>query len=135
MQSANNQINQLHAVYCSATGMQLGLLPASERWWFDAIQSGMTDNDIALVVKSRQQRVKQGLRRRECLLLRNFIGSDEAIQSVMEEAIQIRALQRDPKFSKGKQEVLKCTGRPTEPDLKGIRTIGEVLDAMRKAAK
>lgn len=135
MQSANNQINQLHAVYCAATGMQLPLLPASERWWFDAIQSGMTEQDVALVVKSRQQRVKQGFRHKECLLLRNFIGSEEAIQSVMEEAAQIRALQRAPRFSNGKEQVLKATGRPTEPDAKGIRTIGEVLDAMKKAAK
>lgn len=135
MTSTSPEINQLHAVYCSATGMQLSLLPCSERWWFDALQSGMTEQDIALVVKSRQQRVKQGFRHKECLLLRNFIGSEEAIQSVMEEAAQIRALQRAPRFTKGKEEVCRLTGRATEPDTKGIRTIGEVLDAMRKAAK
>lgn len=135
MISTSPEINQLHAVYCAATGMQLRLLPASERWWFNAIQSWITYEDILLVVKSRQQRVKQGFRHKECLLLRNFIGSEEAIQSVIEEAAQIRALQRAPRFSKGKEQVLKATGRPVNPDSKGIRTIGEVLDAMRKAAK
>ncbi len=133
MQSANNHINQLHQVYCNETGCELPLLPASERWWFDAIKSDMTANDIVLVVKDRQKRIKDGRRHKESLLLRNFIGSDEVIQSVMEEAAAIRALKRRAQYPKGKQQVLKVTGRPTEPDAKGIRSVGEVLEAMRKA--
>ncbi len=133
MLSSSPEINKLHAAYCAATGMDLALLPASERWWYDAIKAGMQIEDIQFVVKDREKRIKEGVRRKECLLLRNFIGSDEVIQSVMEEAAAIRALKRRAQYPKGKQQVLKATGRPTEPDAKGIRSVGEVLEAMRKA--
>ncbi len=134
MLSSSPEINKLHSAYCAATGMDLALLPASERWWFDAIKAGMTVEDIQVVASDRHKRIKDGRRHKESLLLRNFIGSDEAIQSVMEEAAAIRALKRRAQYPKDKQQVLKVTGRPTEPDAKGIRSVGEVLEAMRKAA-
>lgn len=127
MTSTSPEINQLHQAYCQATGMQLALLPASERWWYDAIKAGMQIEDIQLVVKDREKRINAGVRRKECLLLRNLIGSDEAIQSVMEESAAIRALKRRAQYPKGKQQVLKATGRSPEPDLKGCRTVAEVL--------
>lgn len=131
MISASPEIMKFHAAYCAATGMDLALLPASERWWYDAIKAGMTIEDVQFVVKDREKRVKAGVRRKESLLLRNFIGSDEAIQSVMEESAAIRALKRRAQYPKGKQQVLKATGRAAEPDLKGCRTIGDVLKSMK----
>lgn len=131
MISASPDIMKFHAAYCAATGMDLALLPASERWWYDAIKAGMQIEDVQLVVKERRKRIFAKVRHQECLYLRNFIGSDEAIQSVMEESAAIRALKRSAQYPKGKQQVLKATGRAAEPDLKACRTIGDVLKSMK----
>lgn len=133
MVSVSPEINQLHEAYCQATGMELALLPASERWWFDAIKAGMMPEDIALVVKERQRRVKDGRRHKESLLLRNFIGSDEAIQSVMEESAALRALKRASTMHRNAEKTLREFRKtPVERDAKEFRSVGEVLKSMVK---
>lgn len=133
MHSANPEINSLHQAYCQATGMELALLPASERWWYEAVKAGMQIEDIQLVVKDRQKRVKNGRRHKESLLLRNFIGSDEAIQSVMEESAAIRALKRAMSMhAKAEHALREFRKTPVERDAKACRSVGEVLKTMTK---
>lgn len=135
MKSTDAQVNALLDAYVKATGINVPMLPTFERWLFDALQEGMTPEDVALVARERQGMIKAGRRYKESLLMRNFFRDDEARASVIEEAAAIRARARAPKFDSGKAQVLKATGRATQPELKGVRTIGEVLDAMRREAK
>lgn len=131
--SSDPEINAIHAAYQRATGVTLALLPSFERWWFDALQSRMSPADVELVIHARIIAIEKGDRHPPCLYLRNICGSEEAIGDVMNEAAAIRAKQRKPKFSKGKAEVLRATGRPVEPETQGVRHISEVIAAMRDA--
>lgn len=133
MTSTNPEINRLHQAYCQATGMELAILPASERWWFDAIKAGMQIEDIQLVVKQRKKRIFAKVRHQECLYLRNFIGSDEAIQSVMEESAALRALKRASTMHRNAEKALREFRKtPVERDAKEFRSVGEVLKTMTK---
>jgi len=133
MESINPKINEIHKAFCEARGFELNLLPPIERQWRDAIQSGLTPNDVRMIVKARCQRIKDGVRHEECLMIRNIAGSEEAIANTIEEAAAIRAKMRVKVFSEGKADVLRGTGRPDQPEQGPVRHISEVIQAMRQA--
>jgi hypothetical protein len=134
MQSINPDINAIHAAYCEATSFELPMMPQFERQWYEALQCGLTYDCVKLVAKSRMRRVSDKVRQPECLLLRNFCGSEAAICDVIQEAAAIRAKMRVKVFPKEKAEILRATGRPDEPDQGPMRHISEVIECMRKAA-
>ena len=133
MQSINPEINAIHQAYCEATTFELPMMPHFERQWHDALQSGMTCDCVRLVAKSRLKRIAEQCRRPECLLLRNFCGSEAAIGDVIQEAAMIRAKMRVKVFAPGKAEVLRATGRADEPEPLPVRPVGDVIEAMRRA--
>jgi len=134
MQSINPEINAIHQAYCEATSFELPLMPHFERQWYDAIQFGMTPDCVRLVVKSRMRRIADKVRQPECLLLRNFCGSEAAIADVLVEAAAIRAKMRVKVFPAGKADVLRATGRPDEPEQATAKPISEYIQALRSAA-
>jgi hypothetical protein len=142
MNSINEEINLLHKTYCVATGIgDMPMVPMFERWYFEAMNAGVTCEDVRSVIADRQRRIRDGVRHKESLYLRNLIGSEEAIGSVIEEAAHIRALRRIKPVDTGKLEVLRATGRCSELSRTGTdqnRTdavpIGKVIEEMRKAA-
>jgi len=109
-------------------------MPHFERQWYDAIQFGMTPDCVRLVVKSRMRRIADKVRQPECLLLRNFCGSEAAIADVLVEAAAIRAKMRVKVFPAGKADVLRATGRPDEPEQATAKPISEYIQALRSAA-
>lgn len=129
----DSEINSLHQAYCEVQGVTLRMLPAHERWWFNAKQSGMTPEDIRLLIPYRRSRQRQGVRHEESMYLRNIIGSDEAIASAMEEVAMLRAKRRIKTVPPGKAEVLKATGRDATPETQGVRSVAEVIKAMHNA--
>lgn len=133
MQSINESINAIHQAYCEATTFELPMMPQFERQWHDALQCGMTCDCVRLVVKSRMARIRDKVRQPECLLLRNFAGSEAAICDVLQEAAMLRAKMRIKTFCPGKAEVLRSTGREDEPEQEKMRPVSEVLQAMRSA--
>ena len=134
MDSICPEINAFHKAYCDALGYDFPLLPNMERGWLDAMQSGMTIECVRLVVKDRQARIKAGVRNKECLLFRNIAGSEDAIGDVLQEAAAIQARMRVKVVPAGKSEVLRATGRVAEPEQTDAKPIGQVIDALRKAA-
>lgn len=131
----NEEINLLHRTYCVAMGIgEMPLIPYFERGWLDAVNAGITCEDIRIVVADRQRRIRDGVRHRECLLLRNLIGSDEAIGNLMNEASMLRAQARVKPVNAGKLEVLRATGRLEPKPATDAVPIGKVIDEMRKAA-
>ena len=104
-----------------------------ERQWFEALKEGLTSDCVKLVIKERLIRIKEGVRRPECLLLRNIAGSEGAIADVVQEAAAIRARMRVKVFPKDKSNVLRATGRPDEPEQGTMRPVGDVIRAMKEA--
>ena len=133
MESINPEINAIHEAFCCAMGFELNLLPASERHWRDAIKSGMTPDDVKLVIKTRMKRISAGVRHQECLYIRNIAGSEEAIANTMEEAAAIRATMRIKAYPVGKAQALRATGREDDPEQGSAVPIRDVIEAMRKA--
>ena len=132
MESISPEINAMHHAYCEATGFDIPLAPYFERQWFEALNCGLTCDCVRLVIKERVRRIREQVRKPECLLLRNVAGSEAAIFDVLQEAAAIRARMRVKVMSPGKAEVLRATGRPVEPD-GNVRPISEVIEAMRRA--
>jgi len=136
MQSISHEVNLLHQTYCVSMGIgDMPMVPYFERLWFDAHNAGLTPEDVRMVIIDRQRRVKDGVRHRECLLLRNIAGSEEAIGNTIMEAAHLRALRRIKPVDAGKLEVLKATGRVTEQSRGEAVPIGKVIEEMRKAAE
>lgn len=133
MESLNAEINAIHKAYCESTGFDLRLSGFFERQWFEALKEGLTCDCVKLVVKERLRRIKEGVRRPECVLLRNIAGSEGAIADVAQEAAAIRARMRVKVFPKDKAEVLRATGRPDEPEQCPMRPVGDVIRAMKEA--
>jgi ribosome maturation factor RimP len=134
MQSLNPAINEIHAAFCQALGYELVLLPPAERQWFEAIQMGMTPEDVRLIVKSRKDRIRAGVRHEECLRIRNIAGSDETISDALEESAAVKAKMRVKVYSAGKSEVLRATGRPDQPEGK-MMSVKEVIQGLRSAVQ
>lgn len=126
------QIDHLHAAYCQAMNLAVRLLPAYERWWYNAAKQGMHPNDVIIVIADRKRKTQTKERNVASLLLRNICGSDEAIGDVINEANAIRAAKRKPCHCKGKQEVLHATGRPVEIEQGNAVHISEVFARIGK---
>lgn len=133
MESLNAEINSLHQSYCEATGFDLRLNGFFERQWFEAIKEGLTSDCVKLVIKERLKRIKEGVRRPECVLLRNIAGSECAIADVAQEAAAIRARMRVKVFSKEKSEVLRATSRADAPEQGTMRPVSDVIQSMKSA--
>lgn len=133
MESLNAEINAIHHAYCESTGFDLQLSAFFERQWFEALKEGLTCDCVKLVIKERIRRIKEGVRRPECLLLRNIAGSEGAIADVAQEAAAIRARMRVKVFPRDKANVLRATGRPDEPEQSTMRPVGDVIRAMKEA--
>ena len=133
MKSIDPQVNALFDAWSEATGRPMPFMMTFERWCFDAAKAGVTPAHVHMVVKERQKRIKAGIRYPECLLLRNFFGSEESIASVIEEAAALESKARAPSIDKGKAQVLKATARSAEPETKPARSIKEIFDSIRHA--
>lgn len=92
---------------------------------------GLKEEEIPSLVIHLKRRIKAGVRQPECLKIKNLVGSDEAIADSLNEIAAIRALQRKKVFPQGKQDVLRATGRDTEPQTKP-RHISEVFKDIQK---
>ena len=139
MNSLNTDVNDLHAAFCKATDREMPLNPTTERWWWTAIQYGVTPEMVADVMASRMKGNYTCHRMRlHCLSITHAIGSEERLTQLLDEAAQIAASRRKKVYSPGRREVLEQTGRTGEPDPPKVRHVSEVdwksaVDGMRKA--
>lgn len=127
------RLDLFHKAYCEATGFDLPMNFVSERNWYDSAKMGLKSEDIALLIKHLKARIKAGVRHAECLKIRNLVGSDEAIADSLNEIAALKAMGRRKSFPPAKIEVLRSTGRETEPS-QGTKTrhISEVFKDIQK---
>jgi len=131
---------ELHTAYCESTAFDLPLNYVFQQVWLVASKEPwcLQPDDVKLVVKERLRGIVKQERRTASVYLRNLIGTlgdqDGPLSEFQMELAAIRARMRKPAHDAGKVVVLGATGRPTEPEQPPARSIGEVLEAMRKAA-
>lgn len=132
---------ELHQAYCDSTSYDLPLNYVFQQVWLVASKEPwcLQPDDVKLVVKERLRGIVKQERRTASIYLRNLIGTlgdqDGPLAEFQMELAAIRARMRKPQYEAGKMIVLEATGRPTEPEQPPARSIGEVLEAMRKAAQ
>lgn len=134
-------IKEIHAVYCTATGMQLRLgLGEYNRQaaWFRFLQAGFTSENLHMVVRYLQRKIREGTRNVGALKFSNLV---ERLDAFEEELQLATAEQRNmqPKETPRQRAVsqLRPTIVPMTPD-QGKDTsqpIGHYLEALRRAAQ
>lgn len=121
----HDAINSLHAAFVGASGQELALNMPLERRWLDAVNMGVTEDDVRLCVKSRiAHNQKHDLKRH--LVLYRLIGSEDDIAMMLSEAAELRAQMRIKVLPKGKAEVLRATGRSGKVETGRTVTPGEL---------
>lgn len=70
------RIAQAHALYCQLTGQSLSLGFQRERSWYELLQSGISLDDLARVIRYLQREVRQGRRYVGALKLSNLLQPD-----------------------------------------------------------
>lgn len=135
MKSQNETVNTLHETYCQAMALEFELTQADERRWLQGVVAGLDADMLRLVIFDRRKRITAGVRNKECLLVRNLVGSDEAVADTMNEAAVIRAQMRVKVMPKGKADVLTATGRSAEAETNRVVTPAEIeaIKVLRKA--
>lgn len=82
------KIQELHAAYCSISGMDVALRFNRESSWVEFTHAGFTKADLEAVLKRLRRLIKQGDRRPECLKFSNAV---EGLDRFEEELAMIRA--------------------------------------------
>jgi hypothetical protein len=133
------QIDKLAALYETLTGFHLdhhGVCNPREQAWFAYVKAGFTGDDLILVVRWLQRRIKDGVRRPESLKFSNLLGD---IYRFDEELNLARAQMRNAKARYNAKESVVASlptvrqGSPVVPMT--AKPISVYIEAMRKAAK
>lgn len=87
----NNQIQQLHQLYCHLTGQSLRLGFDRERQWYEWLHAGFTEKDLRRVIGYLQREIREGRRNVGALKLSNLLQPDR-----FEEDLNIRQVRLQP---------------------------------------
>lgn len=120
-----DQIQQLHQLYQQLTGLSVPLTMGRIFTWEAWGSSGYTSEDLRVVVSFLRGKIKGGRKTIACLRFSTFIGNPDFFGEDLAEA---RAVGRHTPMPEAKEEVLRATGRPTEPEPK-CRSAAEILAA------
>lgn len=139
MDSISAHITDLHRAYCYAAGLDPEDMPMNacwERWWYQAIEMGVTQEHVELGVAERL-RVKRSGGMNKGLELRHLIKSEETISELLNEVAVIKARQRIKRQDPAKLSVLAAVGRTTEPPKSDAKLVGDLglLKALKEAAQ
>jgi len=124
------EIRRLHATWERLTGQRLVLDAMRERAWFDWLERGLTESDLALLVRDLQGKIRAGKCSPAGLKFRYVVANvDQAEEDVAElKARRRRAAGPSP----GKAAVLRATGREAENPPAAAAQAGDV---MRRSAE
>lgn len=129
-------VEELHALYCERTGLEIRLAYDRERYWFDFIKAGFTKDDLNLVVGSLLKGIGKGDRNPGCLRFRNLI---QQLDNFDEELAQARAQMRNFKVQSPKEKAMESLRGPSNVVPMNARPAKEVIEKLaqdlRKAAE
>jgi hypothetical protein len=133
MISFNDQVNQLHAAFLSARGLDpddLPLDPCSERQWLQAHNWGIKPDDVKLVVKARMKLNAAG--GKWSLHIRRLVGDEDDLSQFKMELAEIKAGMRKPTHNPAKALVLVQSGRSGEIEQGPARNLAQIFAGMRE---
>lgn len=135
MESISPSINALHAAFTAATAFHFDLRPTQERFWHEAHKAGITPQMVTDVVRHRQRRIEAKVRHPECLRISNLVGSEEMIDTFLEEAAMLAARKRIRVMPPDQASVMRTTGRSDQvPDKPAQHVSDALLSALKQAA-
>ena len=122
------EIRRLHAAYVRLTGLSvvLDLAGYRERLWFDWLQMGWTEKDLAVVVGY----VKRCIARNErgfnygTLKFGSLVGQVDKFEEILAEA---RAVGRQPEGRNPRAEILRASGRDSQGPIANSQRAGDVV--------
>lgn len=141
MESINPDVTQLHVSYNKAmgftdVGLELPMMPAYERMYFESLKQGFTAEHMDLCVRERI-RLNLSSQFKMKLGLHDLIGDEAATARSMNEANIVLASRRKKVMDPAKASVLNQTGRPTDLPKKDPEQAKEILkrgmEDLRKA--
>ena len=106
------EIQRLHGRYRMLTGLIVPLDMHREYVWLEFLRRGMTEQDLATVVRHIRRGVADGSRNRGALRFHNLIGQIDYFEEELAEAAA--AGRRKSEVRSPKSEVLRATGRDSE---------------------
>jgi hypothetical protein len=117
------EISALHAEYQRLTGQRVAL--AGREWtWFEWLKRDLTLDDLRLLIRDKQRRIRARELSPTCLLFRYLIGN---LDYAEEDILLLRAKQRIPVPDAGRADVLRATGRPTAEPPPPARKASDVV--------
>jgi hypothetical protein len=128
-------IEQLHRIYCDETRLQVSCSLHRHMAWDYWQQRGFTEKDLRDVCRYMRKAVDRGRHSIGCLSFHLLIADPDYFE---EKLAEVRSFERKPKFNPGKADVLKATGRPSEPAQSPAKPVLDVMkglkiaDALRK---
>jgi hypothetical protein len=132
MLPTNEDIRKLHTTYCQETGLQIALPVSRHILWEAFLARGFTTNDLTLVCRSLRRQISNGDRRMACLRFTTLIGDVDNFEELLAE---FRALQRKPTYAPGKAQVLRATGRESEPKQSDAQKAQTLLERTQLAER
>lgn len=134
MKTTPEKIAEILDAYNRALGSDLRMTMTFERWIWDALQMGLTAEDVQLCLQHRMAYNRARTSFKKSLSLHNLIRSDEDVSVTMSEAAAERSISRVRVMPAARAEVMRATGRPDEVEPPRTRHISEVIEAMRAAS-
>lgn len=120
-------IQEMFNAYNQATGYDVPFNVVWERQLWEAAKIGLTADLLLLAVKERLRGVGAGDRKPACVMPRNLIATDDAVNELLCEAYALMAKRRIKVMDAGRAEVMRMTGRPTELPTAKVRSSAEAL--------
>lgn len=122
---ATTKIGQLHKVYEDVSGLPVQLT-LNRIWAWEAwLAKGWTEADLRLVMAHLKRRSSAApVWAKMNMMFTRFIGSPDVFEELLSEA---RAVARVPRYTPGKESVLRATNRPTRPLPPKERTADQIM--------
>ena len=122
-------IQEMFSAYNRATGFNVPFNVVWERQLWEAAKIGLTAEMFFMVVSERMRGIGKGERKPACVMPRNLVATDDAVNEVLCEAHAIAARKRIQVMEPARASVLSATGRSTEPVSAPARSARDVLEA------
>lgn len=122
-------IQEMFSAYNRATGFNVPFNVVWERQLWDAAKIGLTAEMVFMVVSERMRGVGRGERKPACVMPRNLVATDDAVNEVLCEAYALMARKRMVVVDPARASVLSATGRSAEPPSTPAKAARDVLEA------
>lgn len=124
----NPDIKKCHDTYC-ALAFPLDLTMQRIYVW-EAFLARFKEEDLSYLLRKLNRDIKSGKKGSYSISFRILLGNLDLFEELLAE---YRALERKPRYAAGKVDVLKATGRESEPKQADAKPAGTVIEGLKIA--